>query len=606
MWIEARIDGRDELHLGPRRADWLHLAWSWPTDVRLGGLAWDPQGAPLDAPPDALFFSPNLDLERVKLKVEQGRGEVQLQASGGRLFLEFDDGEHLGAEEYRVQLRFPKPPRSVKTELPTGPALLVEVVHAPAADVAGAPLNILALSPATGEYVSWPGLRGLDGSGRCRVALPSGTYRFEVLHAPAQDRLVALRTGPVRVTRARTVDLEATTASPLTWKHGDLELELHSVALRSMLSSRAIAWERTEGAGELELVVSPQEEFDLRAFGGRDTTQVAWWARRKLGDDVQIDSTRQAWIRCGFRGHDRAPLPADCEGRLHSARSRFDFPIVAETELLTNRRFLGFSYRHSIPGGGRAVFHPRQVLLPKSGARYSFELGGDLSGSGSVALLQNENLGSPDALELWWELQMTSAAGDRLDTAASDIEWTARASFADGSALPSAPVDEEGLRVLGDPDETVVLNASYRWNGTREVRVKPVAQRSLENGLYRSSVPGHLEPRARAYLDKARRAYRAIEAARGKPGTHDSPIELKWWLNGGAVGVWGSITMPIAGMTDDDDWYSFPWALAHESLHAFGYHHGAELDRIDREAQAIFEAACWVAEFDPGSIPPSW
>ncbi len=43
LLIRARIDGRDELHLGPHRADWLHLKWSWPTDVRIGDTAWNPR-----------------------------------------------------------------------------------------------------------------------------------------------------------------------------------------------------------------------------------------------------------------------------------------------------------------------------------------------------------------------------------------------------------------------------------------------------------------------------------------------------------------------------------------------------------------------------------
>lgn len=100
--------------------------------------------------------------------------------------------------------------------------------------------------------------------------------------------------------------------------------------------------------------------------------------------------------------------------------------------------------------------------------------------------------------------------------------------------------------------------------------------------------------------------YRGIEVARGKPGDHPGPIELKWWLNNGAVGAWGSITMPIAGLTGNDDWYSLPWALAHESLHAFGYHHGAELERLDFAVIAAFERARQAAERDPDFVPEGW
>jgi hypothetical protein len=176
----------------------------------------------------------------------------------------------------------------------------------------------------------------------------------------------------------------------------------------------------------------------------------------------------------------------------------------------------------------------------------------------------------------------------------------------DGTTVPSAPLSDAGLEQLGDPIESVVLGGSYRLGGLHEVQVDALPHVVFENRWYRSLIPGHLEGRARAYLDKARLAYQGIEEVRGHPGTHTEPIELKWWMNGGAVGVWGSITMPIAGMTEDFDWFSFPWALAHESLHGFGYPHGPELDRIDRAVIARFNHLAWKAEFDPEFVPEGW
>jgi len=608
--IEARIDGRDELHLGPRRADWLHLAWSWPTAIRVGGLPWDPEpaplSAPLPAPPGTLFFSPTIDLEHVAVVVEKGRGHVELAAAGDRLFLSFDDDADFGADDYAVRLCFPESPRNPQPRLPTGPALRVLLEHRPAADVAGAVLTVLARSPASGEYVPWPGLRGMDSNGRCVLALPEGTYRLELLHRPSSDRLVALRTRPVRVTGARTVALPAAEASAVVWRDGEAELELRELAVHSLLGEGEVSWTREALGADLHLVASPREEFSLRALGGGENTCVAWWTRRRFGDRALLDSTTQSWIRCGFEGHGAAPLPADCRATLHSPRSEFSFPVGAETRLLTNRRFVGFSYRHSIEDGGTAVFRQHPVLLPETGGRHRFELGGELTAWGSAAILQNENLGSPDARELWWQLDLVDPAGRVVDPEASDIEWRAQALMRDGSPMPRAPLEDDAVRRLGDPAQSVALAATYRWNGTHEVTVDPAPPVLSENERYRSEVPGHLGSRAEAYLDKARRTYHAIEAARGKPGDHTAPIELKWWLNGGAVGVWGSITMPIAGLTDDDDWFAFPWALAHESLHAFGYPHGPELDRLDLEAMALFERMTWEAESDPGFVPEGW
>lgn len=606
LLIEARVDGRDELHLSTRRADWLHLAWSWPEDVRLGGVAWAPEEAPLEAPEGTGFFDPTIELDKVKLEVDEGRGSVTLEVAGDRLFLKFDDDGELGADDYVVRLLVPKPPRRPEYRVPTGEGLRVEVSHALASDVAGAKLQVLAESPSSGEFVPWPGLRGLDFDGRCVVALPAGSYVFEVLHLPRANRLVAIRTDSLRVTRAKSIALPAAEVRTLSWSDKGKPVELRELAVQSQLASGEVRWAREAGGGDLELVVSPREEFDVRAFGSRDLTHFAWWSRRRFGESAGLDSSRQGWVQSSFDGFDGATLPADCEGSLRSPAARFDFPITQGTQLFTNRRFVSFSYSHALAGGGRAVFHEEPVLLPKTGRRHVFHLGGELTAKGSAAILLNENLGSPETKQLWWELNLVDGAGRVLDTEASAIEWKSEATMRDGSVLPGAPLTEDGLAALADPVQTVELGATYRWDGEREARALPMAHVVEENERYSSIVPGHLGSRARAYLDKARRTYEALEIARGKAGEHSGPIELKWWMNGGAIGAWGSITMPIAGMNEDYDWFSFPWALAHESLHAFGYHHGPELDRLDRAAIQLFEEGKWAAERDPDFVPADW
>src|SRR5262249_21141694 len=197
-------------------------------------------------------------------------------------------------------LRFPPRPADVKPSLPTGPALRVELRHTPAADVAGASLAVLAQSPCSGELVPWPGLRGFDASGRCVLGLPAGTYRFEVLNRPEADRLVALRSASVAVSSARTLELSATPRR-LEWRQGKERLEPREFALHSLLPEVEVVWTRTEGGGAPVLVVSPEEEFSLRAFGSHDDTWVAWWTRRRLGERP-LDSSDQSWVRCTFGG----------------------------------------------------------------------------------------------------------------------------------------------------------------------------------------------------------------------------------------------------------------------------------------------------------------
>lgn|GEM_PF-2273792 len=606
LLLEARVDGVDELHLGPTRADWLHLAWAWPEDVRLGEAAWDPEAAPLEPAAGCAFFPPDLDLARVELELLRGRGEASLEVGGERLFVRIDDGEAAGADDYALRLRFPLRKRRLARRLPSGAPHRVELRHAPAEEVAGARVTVLARSPRTEEWLPWPGQVGMAADGRCVLALPDGEYRFEVLHAPAPGRLVALRTAATRIRKDVAIELDAARAAQLEWRDAGEPLELRELAIQSLAGEGEVAWRWSSDAPTLALVASPSVELDLRAFGLRGGQRVAWWTRRSFGSELRLESSSQRWTRCRFVGAGDALLPTDCEVELRAPASSWSFPVEPGTELWTNRRFLSLAYEHALQGGGRARFHPRELELPKPGGTERVELGGELVARGSALVLADEHLGSAEDLRLWWQLELRDAAGSVLDTANSDVDWEARVVMVDGSLPPLPPLDEEGLALLGDPVASVRLEGSYRWNGeARQVDVVPEPERPLQDERFRTRVPGHLESRAEAYLQKARLTYRHIGVARGLPGDHGEPIELKWWLNDGAVGAWGSITMPLQGMTEDFDRFSFPWALAHESLHAFGYHHGPELERLDLAAIALFERWRWRAEWEPGFLPPA-
>jgi len=80
-------------------------------------------------------------------------------------------------------------------------------------------------------------------------------------------------------------------------------------------------------------------------------------------------------------------------------------------------------------------------------------------------------------------------------------------------------------------------------------------------------------------------------------------VRLNWWLNNGAVGGYGGITMPIAGMTDDFGFYSHPWAISHELLHGLGYGHGPDMDRVDHLIQQRFRRYQWFVADHPAFVP---
>ena len=602
--IRAHIDGREEVHLGPTRADWLHIGYAGPQNVELDGRVWPAELSALLADPEAPFFHADEDLSAVELEVVQARGSVDLRHGGGRLILGFDDGGPFGADDYEVVLRFPGGQGRWLPDSSTGRLHLIELRHAPAAQVAFAPLTVLARSGPGGAFEPWPGLRSMAGDGRCLMALPRGEFRFEVQQLAGSDLLVSLRTAPVKVSGPATLTFPAAPARMLVVRGpGGSTFEPSEFSVRSLRAEGELVWRRGTGGDVLEVVLSPGQKYGLRVLASSGAQHLAWWTQVRASSTLNLDCRRERLNRCEFRWRDPATVPEQCLVTLHWPHSQLELSVERRTQLLTNRRFLGLFYRHTLPGGRWAVFRERQVLLPPPPQNYTFYLGGELTAHGAAAVLENENLGSPDAEQLWWDLALVDPQGQVLDTAASEISWRPNTLLTNGRPVPEPPLSAESLAVLGDPLETVELMATYEWREPTEVSVSPLAFIPLESLRYTSAVPAHMQERMRAYLDKAERVYRAIELVRGIPGRPGHRINVRWWLNSGAVGVHGSITMPIIGMSESFDWTSFPWALAHESLHAFGYPHGDELDRIDRGAQREFSRQTWRIEDDPGYVP---
>src|SRR5262245_26617822 len=105
--IVATIDGVDELHVDPRRARWVHLQYSAPERVEIGGRAWNPaRDEHVDTPPEKPFFDPKLDLAGASARLVRGRGEIAFRHEGQDLVLRFDDSRGGGTDEYEVELEF--------------------------------------------------------------------------------------------------------------------------------------------------------------------------------------------------------------------------------------------------------------------------------------------------------------------------------------------------------------------------------------------------------------------------------------------------------------------------------------------------------------------
>lgn len=117
---------------------------------------------------------------------------------------------------------------------------------------------------------------------------------------------------------------------------------------------------------------------------------------------------------------------------------------------------------------------------------------------------------------------------------------------------------------------------------------------------YSTVAPVYRSWNTASYLAKANREYSILNQLGGIKDDAKKHIKIKWWFNNGAVGGGDSVTMPIKGYLDWPNWYSHTWAIAHETLHNFGFGHTHEMSRLDNAVQERMDFFRWFAADNPG------
>jgi hypothetical protein len=105
--IVAVIDGTDHLRITPTEARWEHVSWTHPTDIKMNGIEWNPQNAPVMKQMGIaqLLGRPMEDLSKVRMKKIRGRGRAELYPGKDLVTVVFDDPEP-GSDTYEVILTF--------------------------------------------------------------------------------------------------------------------------------------------------------------------------------------------------------------------------------------------------------------------------------------------------------------------------------------------------------------------------------------------------------------------------------------------------------------------------------------------------------------------
>tara|TARA_R110002111_G_scaffold1157_1_gene8182 strand:- start:44074 stop:47067 length:2994 start_codon:yes stop_codon:yes gene_type:complete len=592
--IQTKIDGADAIHISSDKVKWAHYESRWPREVSFNGSKWDPYAESEFSPESKGIFIPaGINLSAAELVEKKGRGAVQLLKSDDRLTIRFDDRHAPGDDSYVARVR-----------IPISQLWPVEIQCDQPEHVVGAQPTVVRYEKGEERPTIVTGQHVFDHLGRTIVALPAGSYQFEVQHQPLPNVLVALKSSRVEVGSPTTVRLKSIQVpTPKLAVSGHRGLELTQLGIRSILPTGAVTWKRNSRAENVSLVLSQGETYRIRAFGSNEYAQIALWKELKTNEIRRIKETEENMVRCSFRWQSESLPPIAAGVKLDFPDSQCEFRITGKTLFLTNRRFLELGYWFQLKNGRKVVFHPRGYVLPEGQPDHLFELGGPLVGRASAAILTNENLGRPDARQLWADICVVDPNGHILDNQKSTIDWKWEVQMRDGAAPPKPPLTPEAILRLGNVTETVLLKARYQLDQPEELVLSPERFVPRKSKRISTTSPAYMNWRTAAYLAKAERSLSEIALEREIPLSPSYGVKLTWWLNGGAVGGHGGTTMPLSGMTGDYNWFSHPWAMSHELLHGFGYGHDDDMNRTDGVVQRRFLEHKWFVADHPNHVP---
>lgn len=601
LTIRARISGTSTLFLRPDRARFVINKGALPTNATVNGRSWNPEKHAAISLASDYLLPRGVDLSRATLKKLSGRGTVRLVKYADlkypdRLNVWFHDPSP-GEDEY-----------SVDVTIPVREYCRVVVRCDAPEHTAGATLSILNHAADGPSPKLLNGQYALDDQGQAVVALPAGVYEFEVSHQPKPDILVALKSGPIKIDGPQHVVFKSRSVSGLVLQTLHRKLPLTNFGVRSIRPTGEVKWVRAPKSPTTAPVVilSPDHDYRIRAIGSNANVHVAFWGDVSGSRMNRILVEDSRWIRCKFRWHPQALPHAQAAAVLTFPDTKMTVPIVPETLLLTNRRFLEVSFWQQWSGQRKAVFHPRGCLLPAPPSQYEFVFGGQLTPHAGAAILTAEKRGDPRAKRLWAHICLRTPQGRVLNPKASKIGWKSSVVMRDGSPLPKYPLTQEARHRLGDLSDTILLTASCQLDKPIKYAIAPVTFTPAKSPHFRTQVPAYMQWRVAAYLSKAERSLAGIAAVREKPIPQNYTVNLRWWLNYGAVGGRRAITMPLRNMIGDFSWFTHPWAISHELLHGFGFGHTWQMARADGLVQDRFGYFRWYVADHPEFVPKVW
>lgn len=613
LHIAARIDGMDECWLSESGLSWTHTGWQMPQNVTVNGKSWD-VSKPGKLSLGLAVLPEIFDLQKATMRKYRGRDTMNLDYRPERSVMEFEYydpsvGDAFATPSEQLCLDFEDPENGADdyeatVTVPTfRQRFLVRLEARGVTGILGTPVRIFRAPASTEAQAVLAGQRFFGANGDCLVALEAGRFQFEALQQDTSGHLIALRSDWVQITGPTNINLDPISEKPsviLPSEAAGSAVEIENLSIRSVRPGGAIQWSRGgETGSEPYFTLSRGQTYRVHAFGHAGTNYFAVWTAFKANDNVALKAG--GWLDRSFKWGDGTPETINRGVLLNFPDGNLEIPGADRCRLFTNRRFFTIGYRLDFLGGRRAIFEPRAVL--DSATHGEVLLGGALRPVASAAILEDENLGNPSALNLWHETTVVDQQGYILDTAASSIGWSENIRWKDGGALPRPPLPADvASRIRNNPGQ-LVERASCLLDKPVEWTISPSGMSPTQLNWYSTMAPAYRSWNTVSYLSKANREYSILNQLGGIKDDAKKHINIKWWFNNGAVGGGDSVTMPIRGYLECTNWFSHTWAIAHETLHNFGFGHTHEMNRLDDAVQEQMDFFRWSVADNPDYRP---
>lgn len=103
LTLKATIDGSDFVAINASGATWTHRTWSWPSDVTLNGVPWNPEAQSVLDSTGALAFLKDVDFSTASVVGRSGRDTVAMEKTNDGISVYFADPDN-GSDSYEITI----------------------------------------------------------------------------------------------------------------------------------------------------------------------------------------------------------------------------------------------------------------------------------------------------------------------------------------------------------------------------------------------------------------------------------------------------------------------------------------------------------------------